>query len=301
METVRPCGCKGIRSCLLCEKEYNITKPDLKLQFEKCSSYVYCPHCDRAWPGWDADLYKDHPNHQGNPIEFPGVYIKLNFLNSDDIALLKKALDDIPWEASQSGRRKQNFGPKCNFKKKKLRLGSFDGFPKSTQFVQQKFSEEPILKNFQTVEQCTLEYDPLRGASIDPHIDDCWIWGERIVTVNVTADSVLTMTPYIGPDTKYNLESVAEYSTTLHANVKFDEISENGDAQDITVRLPMPEGSLMVLFGAARYKWEHCVLREDVKLRRICLAYRELTPPYLNNSSTNEEVKTILQRASIFR
>ncbi|XP_031848237.1 alpha-ketoglutarate-dependent dioxygenase alkB homolog 4 [Nomia melanderi] len=301
METVRPCGCKGIRSCLLCEKEYDIVKPDLKLQLEKSSIYAYCPHCDQAYPEWDANLYKNHPNHHGKPIEFPGVYIQLNFLNSNEIDVLTKAVDDIPWEASQSGRRKQNFGPKCNFKKKKLRLGSFNGFPKSTHFVQQKFSEVPILKTFQTVEQCTLEYDPLRGASIDPHIDDCWIWGERIVTVNVMGDSVLTMTPYLGPDTKYNLKSIAEYPTTLCNDANFIETSENSVVNNITIRLPMPEGSLMVLYGAARYKWEHCVLREDVNSRRICLAYRELTPPYLNNSSTNEEIKTLLQRASIFQ
>ncbi|XP_054000359.1 alpha-ketoglutarate-dependent dioxygenase alkB homolog 4 [Hylaeus anthracinus] len=300
MQTVRPCGCKGIRTCLLCEKEYKITKPDLKTEFEKYSSYVYCPYCNLSWPGWDSDLYTNHPDHEGKAIEFPGVYIKLDFLNSNDNALLSNALDDIPWEVSQSGRRKQNFGPKCNFKKKKLRLGSFDGFPKSTHFVQQKFLEVPILKDFQTVEQCTLEYDPLRGASIDPHIDDCWVWGERIVTVNVMGDSVLTMTPYHGPNTKYNLKDVTEYSTTCE-NMKSNVKAENGDVQDIIVRLPMPQGSLMVLYGAARYKWEHCVLREDVKSRRICLAYRELTPPYLNNSSQDEEVKELLQRASIFR
>ena len=34
METVRPCGCKGIRSCLFCETEYNIVKVNLKSRFE---------------------------------------------------------------------------------------------------------------------------------------------------------------------------------------------------------------------------------------------------------------------------
>ena len=29
METVRPCGCKGIRTCLICEEEYAIAKPDI--------------------------------------------------------------------------------------------------------------------------------------------------------------------------------------------------------------------------------------------------------------------------------
>lgn len=117
--------------------------------------------------------------------------------------------------------------------------------------MQQKFLEVPILKDFQTVEQCTLEYDPLRGASIDPHIDDCWVWGERIVTVNVMGNSILTMIPYYGPDTKYNLKSIAEYSTTCE-NMKFDVRNENEKIQDKVIRLPMPEGSLMVLYGAAR-------------------------------------------------
>lgn len=129
-------------------------------------------------------------------------------------------------------------------------MGSFNGFPKSTQFVQQKFSEIPILNNFQTIEQCTLEYDPVRGASIDPHIDDCWIWGERIVTVNVMGNSVLTMSSYHGPDTKYNLKSIIEYSSTIES-LKFD-IKNKNENEDIIVRLPMPEGSLMVLYGIAR-------------------------------------------------
>ena len=34
METIRPCGCKGIRTCLLCESEFNINKPDLSLQLK---------------------------------------------------------------------------------------------------------------------------------------------------------------------------------------------------------------------------------------------------------------------------
>lgn len=110
-----------------------------------------------------------------------------------------------------------------------------------------------MLRDFQTIEQCTLEYDPLRGASIDPHIDDCWIWGERIVTVNVMGDSVLTMTPYRGSDAKYNLKSTAEYSITCKS-LKFDERKKE-HIEDINVRLPMPEGSLMVLYGAARYSF----------------------------------------------
>lgn len=133
----------------------------------------------------------------------------------------------------------QNFGPKCNFKKRKIRLGEFKGFPKSTKLVQDKLAQVPLLKDYQTIEQCTLEYDPLRGASIDPHIDDCWIWGERVVTVNLLSDSVLTLTPYNGPQTKYNLDLAPE---------EFRKSSTN----KVAIRIPMPRRSLIVLTGEAR-------------------------------------------------
>lgn len=75
----------------------------------------------------------------------------------------------------------------------KLALGTFEGFPAFTSGVQNKFESEPLLRDFKTVEQCSLEYDNSKGASIDPHIDDCWVWGERVVTVNCLGDSVLTL------------------------------------------------------------------------------------------------------------
>lgn len=75
----------------------------------------------------------------------------------------------------------------------KLALGSFRGFPEYSRFVQKRFEQTPLIDDFQTIEQCSLEYDPDKGASIDPHIDDCWIWGERVVTVNCLSNSILTL------------------------------------------------------------------------------------------------------------
>ena len=51
-----------------------------------------------------------------------------------------------------------------------------------------------------------------------------------------------------------------------------------------------------------RYKWEHAVLREDITSRRVCLAYRELTPPYLPDETGNcsEESVEVLERALNF-
>lgn len=303
MNQPRPCGCKGCRSCILCEEKFGIPKKESNLNFTN-GSYIYCPQCKTAWPGWNVNDNL-HPNHKGQPIEYPGIYIQCNFLSSDEETQLVNSLDQLPWDLSQSGRRKQNFGPKCNFKKKKIQLGDFKGFPKSTKFVQDKFESVPVMKGFQTIEQCSIEYDPNRGASIDPHIDDCWIWGERIVTVNLLSSSILTMT-FNEKYNKYNLDCVDLYPSVLTEDGDF---STTGDSfkrhlldveKTPVVRIPMPERSLLIMYGSARYNWEHQVLRQDIASRRVCIAYREFTPPFLRNGAKYETVKDIFSEALHF-
>lgn len=292
MTKPRPCGCKGCRTCLVCETQYGANDFKLQQTFNRENSYVYCPFCNKAWKGWDMDLYKEHPNHSGESVVYPGVKIIMDFINTQEEELLMKNIDEVPWDTSQSGRRKQNFGPKTNFKKRKIVLGNFEGFPLFTKYLQDRFKQVDLLRGYETIEQCSLEYDPSKGASIDPHIDDCWIWGERIVTVNCLSDTVLTMTPYLGDNKKYNLQDAESYSSVVDSDgkVKCDISGEGGNVleeckpniiNDIVVRIPMPRRSLLVIYGEPRYHWEHSVLREDIMSRRVCIAYREFTPPYL--------------------
>lgn len=251
MTKPRPCGCKGCRTCLVCETQYGADKLKLQLDIDKSKAYVYCPHCNKAWRGWDQNLYLQHPNHEGDSIEYPGVYIQLDFISKNEEAKLMEHIDEMPWDTSQSGRRKQNFGPKTNFKKRKVIPGNFDGFPEFSKFIHDRFDTVDLLKNYNVIEQCSLEYDPSKGASIDPHIDDCWIWGERIVTVNCLSDTVLTMTPYLGNRIKYNLNCAEEYYPVVNQNgVLITEYNENDKAVieasmpdkllDVIVRIPMP-------------------------------------------------------------
>lgn len=301
MDKPRPCGCKGCRTCLICESDYGISAK--KTEIRKEDSYVFCPHCNKAYPGWDL---QKHPEHSGDSIDFPGIYIQDDFLSLEEESELIKGIDEMPWDLSQSGRRKQNFGPKCNFKKNKLRLGDFQGFPKFSQFVQEKFRVIPILEDFYTIEQCSLEYDPQRGASIDPHIDDCWVWGERVVTVNLLSDSVLTLT-YNRKINYYNLHLIEKYPKVLDEN---GTRSLNGNCYKVklyednkfypVVRVVMPRRSLLVMYNSARYDWEHQILREDIRERRVCLAYREFTPIYLPGGEKYKEGEKILEKAQNF-
>lgn len=254
----RPCGCKGCRTCLICETYYGADALKNTKPLDKGKGYVYCPLCNKAWSGWDIDLYKQHPNHTGNSIEYPGVYIKLDFITKEEEDELINNIDEVPWDISQSGRRKQNFGPKTNFKKQKIVSGNFDGFPKFSKYLQDRFNEVDLLKGYEVIEQCSLEYDPTKGASIDPHIDDCWIWGERIVTVNLLSDSVLTMTPYKGDKKKYNLVCAENYPPLVENDGSLNiDLIDKGQSMleickplkdmDVVIRIPMIRYAYFVL------------------------------------------------------
>lgn len=62
----------------------------------------------------------------------------------------------------------------------------------------------------------------------------------------------------------------------------------------------MPRRSIMVLYGAPRYQFEHSVLRKDIATRRVCVAYREFTPMYLPNGIHYDEGQPVLEEAKLF-
>lgn len=72
-------------------------------------SYVYCMYCDKVYPGWDEYEYLKHPFHDvvGFNNKVSGIFIQLDFITDDEETSLITALDSMPWDTSQSGRRKQ--------------------------------------------------------------------------------------------------------------------------------------------------------------------------------------------------
>ncbi|KAK8736242.1 hypothetical protein OTU49_004888 [Cherax quadricarinatus] len=67
----RPCGCKGQRTCLVCENNYGASTSHSSWisEEDREHSYVYCPLCELAWPGWATHSWKSHPNHEGDSIK----------------------------------------------------------------------------------------------------------------------------------------------------------------------------------------------------------------------------------------
>ncbi|XP_056141243.1 alpha-ketoglutarate-dependent dioxygenase alkB homolog 4-like isoform X2 [Lampris incognitus] len=165
-------------------------------------------------------------------------------------------MDQDIWNQSQSGRKKQDFGPKVNFKRRKLRLGKFCGLPEASRELVHRMLQEPLLANFQPVEQCNLDYNPQRGSAIDPHLDDSWLWGERLVTINMLSDTTLTMSLEKG-------------------------LSDLGLEEEVRVAVRVPRRSLLALHSEARHKWKHAIHRKDVEARRVCITFRELSAEFL--------------------
>ncbi|KAF3840652.1 hypothetical protein F7725_006514 [Dissostichus mawsoni] len=165
------CACKGIRRCLKCENVKG--KEQLEANEPKAvHQFLYDPETRLAVPR-DAD---------SSCFSFPGVFLQEDFISEEEEEELIRTIDRDVWNDSQSGRRKQDFGPKVNFKKQKVRLSSFSGLPAVSRSLVLRMQSEASLEDFRPVEQCNLEYLPQRGSSIDPHLDDSWLWGERLVT-----------------------------------------------------------------------------------------------------------------------
>eukprot|EP00096_Caligus_rogercresseyi_P011758 TRINITY_DN4736_c0_g1_i1.p1 TRINITY_DN4736_c0_g1~~TRINITY_DN4736_c0_g1_i1.p1 ORF type:complete len:319 (+),score=48.45 TRINITY_DN4736_c0_g1_i1:467-1423(+) len=317
MNTNRPCGCKSFRTCFKCEKEIPPkTNPyDLLTTYLRSSpSCAYCPECRGIYSGWEPKFpCSAHPPPIKGP--FPGIQIIPDFISSSEKESLIKGLDALPWDLSVSGRRKQNYGPRANFNKRKAKNGPFAGFPKCTEFIQRRFEGVNGLRGYHTVEQCSIEYRQDTGAWIEPHVDDCWIWGERIVQLHLLSSSVLTLNKCRRPE-KYNRKDVNHYPRILSNDGEsvlhnpFEGLEGSEAFTDSTtsyydveaLRIPLPERSLLILYGDPRYNWEHSILREDIHDdRRLIIAYREFTPPYLPGGSAYEPVgKEVLSNAESF-
>jgi hypothetical protein len=167
------------------------------------------------------------------------------------------------WSESQAGRRKIEFGPKVNFKSEAVRLKGALPLPKwalsNTSSILAEARRRGQLLDFAPVELGVIEYDPCRGASIAPHIDDSWFWGERIVTCSLLAPCVMGFTR---------------------------------NSRQVLVHLP--SRSLLVTEGNSRYSWLHSIRRSTIKSRRISLTYRELSAEFRSGGAREKDGRDVI-------
>jgi len=238
----RPCGCKGIRRCLQCEgviEPFDDNTACVEEEESLCS-FVFCTHCSVAFRA-TVDDYDDKDCNWHRVLgavpsmPFPGVTIFNEFITREDEKNLEMEIGAHPWAKSQSGRLKQDYGPKCNFKKRKLKLETFTGFPSYLEPIVAKFESHPLLADYHTVEQCNLDYDPARGSAIDPHFDDFWVWGERLLTLSLLSLTFLTMSlpaPDAGPKLGDGERAHIARRRREEAEERWRQLKNEGSARD---------------------------------------------------------------------
>lgn len=123
------------------------------------------------------------------------------------------------------------------------------------------------LAGFVPVELCNLDYDSARGSVIVPHLDDSWLWGARLVTLNLISHTLLTFTCPCGA---------------------------------VSVCVPLLRGSLVVVSGTSRYSWLHSIRREHVVGRRVAMTFRELSDEFKDGGQEEELGRQVLAIARTF-
>ncbi|KAI6654312.1 Alpha-ketoglutarate-dependent dioxygenase alkB-like protein 4-like [Oopsacas minuta] len=274
------CECKGIRTCLICEGVKSskfapyIDNPNV--------FYSVCCNCGEAKkyiePPSEVNLYcngntcvktlKSELLIENLIIEgmvLDGIHLVKEFISELEEIQLISIIDSIEWKNSQSGRRKQNYGPKVNFKRKKLKLGEFTGLPPYAEGLVKKINSLKTFSTFKPVEFCNLEYTAEKGASIDPHYDDKWVWGDRLISISTLSDSVITF-----------------YSQDL----------------SVQVALPLPRRSFLGFWGSSRFNWLHGVKRKDIDVRRVSITLRELNKAILDSPDLEEIGDLVIETGS---
>lgn len=105
------CGCKGVRSCLLCEAEGQKSPPEPL----PALSFTQCHRCGELFPlGSDVTrcpMTSCTPKRIWSPVlsdvGFDGVTVVQDFVTPREEEETVRTIDQHPWAESQSGRRKQ--------------------------------------------------------------------------------------------------------------------------------------------------------------------------------------------------
>uniref|UniRef100_A0A915IKG9 Fe2OG dioxygenase domain-containing protein n=1 Tax=Romanomermis culicivorax TaxID=13658 RepID=A0A915IKG9_ROMCU len=280
------CGCKGVRFCAICLHTDRV----LQLNFDK--SYVDLStfqhflvsniNSEQRWFPIPAKqnytrgeleiLCKSCRTNEKlikecvEPLSQKLILVE-KFISFEEESYLLSKIDNYPWILSQSGRRKQDFGPRVNFKHKKVKIGHYVGMPKYAEPLLSKMQNIDGLEEYIPFELCNLEYEFERGSCIEFHTDDTWIWGERLITINLIEGSVMTL------------------------------INEK---DKIIVYVPMPHRSLLCMAGNMRYEWKHSVSKDHVFGRRIALTMREPSTNFKSGDLYEKWGKVLIERGKTF-
>jgi alkylated DNA repair protein alkB family protein 4 len=221
--------------------------------------------------------------------DFKGVRLYNEFLSHSDEEQLLGEIGETPLNPSQSGKRKQHYGAKVNFNKKRMNPASFHGIPRYAHALEARLRSriredhlltldarrllEDALARFETTDVFVLRYQPEESSNLDFHLDDAFAYGEMILDVSLESDSVLT---FLRGRPNSEIPGMAQ-----------------GLEAPVCVRVPLPARSIAVLYGPARKEWEHAILDYDIEAQRTSITLRTLSEPL----RATEEGREVMRRA----
>ncbi len=200
---------------------------------------------------------------------FSGLRVYTGALSEAEAAELLIEIERRPFLPSQSGKQKQHFGPRFNFVRRRMNVDRFAGLPASAHRLESRLracvardrAGDPAdlarcraaLADYATTDVFVLRYVESERSNLDFHVDDLHAYGEAILDVSLDSDSILS---FLGPEPGP---------------------ADPGDGR-ACVRVPLPARSIAVVYGAARFAWQHAILASDVRGIRTSITLRTLAP-----------------------
>jgi len=321
---VKDCGCSGTRWCVDC------LDPDLRRSHgmdpptELPAFLRERPQERGSWPDGGPVSDRDSrsriaafdpasqscPGHPG----FEGVHVLEDLITPAESDRLLEAIEAQSFLPAQSGKQKQHFGAQVNFNKRKVRAQGFQGLPAWARWLEartrarlalpsraavadgevadedvargvEEIGEGPrrrswppspalrrAMETFRTTDVFVLRYRERDRSNLDFHVDDTFAYGEAILALSLESDSVMTFVRE-RPDLRQRSGAAPGWDC---------------------VRVKLPARSLSILYGAARFEWQHAMLAYDIRGRRTSITLRTLSPE-LRGTAVG---RTIEQRAA---
>lgn len=184
-----------------------------------------------------------------NMLTIPGLTYIPDYLNNDQHKCLLDLIDLQIW-ATDLKRRVQHYGYQYNYQKRSLNSSSYLGaLPDWIMNIAVQLYRDGLTNNIPN-QVIINEYQP--GQGIAPHIDCIPCFGDIIISLSLGSHCVMDFS---------------------HGKTK----------QKLSILL-LP-GSLIILEGEARYKWQHGISRRQkdnyegnilVRQRRVSMTFREV-------------------------
>jgi len=209
---------------------------------------------------------------------FGGLVVWPDFVSEAEAGCLLEEIESRPFTPAQSGKHKQHFGPRMNFRRKSMNPSRFEGLPSFARDLERRVRERAAaeeeapglvraLEPYVTTDTFVLRYDAAQASNLDLHVDDTFAYGELILDLSLESDGWLT---FLDGDPQSGI-----------------------DRAFTCVRAALPSRSMALLFGPARSAWFHGIRAEDTTGRRTSITLRTLG----SELRSTDEGREVLARA----